>query len=485
MKKIISLFLCLLVIMSSVCVSASAITPDEWETYWNTDTEIEYGILMSPGSDESQRNFCWYSPADSGKCRVLIGTKENLSDAKTFYGTTVENIQKDTTNRVTVTNLQFDTTYYYKCVTDKTESTVRSFKTATKGSFSAIYVTDIHLSEESKRGKDTGGGTDIVKEQSYKLGQVYDAALSKNPDISLVLSGGDQASNGFREEYIGLTAPKSSFGMSFAPCFGNHDRKNVDYKYFVNNPNEDFSAKIRSYAASDYWYVYDNALFIVLDSNSANMKNHYNITKKAVEANPDIKWRVMIFHNDLYGNRKDGRTREAKLLDLMYGPIIDQFRIDLVMMGHSHYYSVSDVIFHNQSVQDTAKNSVLYNPAGSVYFVSGSINRPVVYKDNVPIGEHIGFTYLPRYTATIYNILDFTDDEIKISSYTLEKGDCFNTLTIRKSDRQGGHKQSGETPFKHLLYFIEAVYQFFENFSYYFTVKKFCDNITLWEYAFR
>ena len=475
LKKLISVVLCVTMLLCVPCLNVSAVemTYDEWEEYWANGGEISNAQMMSPGSNESERNFSWYSPLDAGKCSVKISLDPEMkTDVRSFPGTWVNTLQGDRSNKVTVTGLNPGTTYYYTCCTDLGETAVRSFKTDSGNDFSAVYLTDIHISEESKRGTDTKGGVSRVKEQSHHLGQTLGAALERNPDISLLLSAGDQGSNGYREEYEGLVAPKETFGISVAPTLGNHDRKNIDYRFFTNNPNEDTNAFLKSYAGGDYWFVKGDVLFLDFDSNCGSMTNHYRFIKNALKANPDVKWRVAMMHHDLYGDRKPSRESETKLMRMLWTPVFDEFGFDLVLMGHSHYYTVSDVIYDNKVTGKTGQNGAVTDPCGTVYMVSGSVNRPASYAENVPVGDKIGFAYLPEEKVTVYNILDFSESSIKISSYTVEKGECFNTLTITKTSQKGGHPDDHGDWYGGIVRFIGAVFTFFDNIGVYNNVKN-------------
>mgnify|MGYP003299974739 CR=1 FL=1 len=139
----------------------------------------------------------------------------------------------------------------------------------------------------------------------------------------------------------------------------------------------------------------------------------------------------------------------------------DEFAIDLVLLGHSHYYTVTDVLYKNESVADL--ESEMVDPAGTVYMVSCSLGRP---RDDEEIGlneEWIGFDYLTE--KATYNILDFTEDSITVNSYELGEESPFNTFTIKKTSDNGGHEETGFlTSVKDgFVRGVGAIYTFFNN----------------------
>lgn len=460
-KKLLSVIIAV-VMLVTMTLPSFAVSKEDWESVWTSD-DANAGIIMFVGSNESERNFSWYSENESEPF-VTVSENEDLSSAKIFKGECVEALENGFSNKVTVTGLSENTIYFYKCTSDGFESEIYSFKTIEGTDFSAMYVTDVHITQIDDANENS------LSDTSYRFNETFEDALSKNENISLILSAGDQATEGLENEYKALTASDLFKGVSFATAMGNHDRKGAAYKVFKNVPNEDTEASIRSYNGTDYWFVKGNALFLVMDSNSGNGAAHADFVEKAIEANPDVKWKIMMFHHDLFSGRIPHRESENKLLRLIWGPIADEFGIDLVLLGHSHYYTVTDVLYKNESVADL--ESEMVDPAGTVYMVSCSLGRP---RDDEEIGlndEWIGFDYLTE--KATYNILDFTEDSITVSSYELGEEDPFNTFTIKKTTNDGGHKDIGFlTSLKNgFVRFAGAIYTVFNNFNSYDDLKE-------------
>lgn len=457
MKRTISLLLCLALLSGLLSVGASALDADDaWQQYYAAYTEDGSAVYMAPGADETERNFSWYAPQDAGTCRVLVGERDDLSDAKTFTGTSLETPEGDLRCKVTVSALEAGKTYFYKCATDAWESEAYTFSTVSGGDFTAMYTTDIHVSYEED-------DADKLMNQSYTFSRVLEDAVDRG-DLDLVISAGDQASRGYRSEYAALVASPVLRSTPFALCPGNHDRKGIAYKYFTNNPNEDGKAVIHSLIARDYYYVKGDVLFFVFDSNVAAMTDHRNFVKRAIKAHPEVKWRVATFHHDLYGGRIPHRESENALLRAIWSPIFDEFRFDLVLLGHSHYYTISNAMFGNKTNQDLTGLDRVTNPAGTIVMVSGSINRPRAVEDGnePPVGENVAYSYLSE--NPVYNLLDFSADSITIRSYELDAREPFHTFTIRKVSRQGGHPADGRDFYDPFVRFISDVYGMINEF---------------------
>lgn len=418
-KNIICLLLSILVVFSAA-VPAGAISV--WDMYWNDTEEAERGIIMQPGKNETERNFSWYMPQSVTSCSVEISTNPFMAGAEVFDGNVISDEHGKNVAKVTVTNLEEGENYYYTCVSGSEKSSVYSFETVEGDSFSALYMSDIHISFDES--------TEDTKTTAYDFADLLTEVTLKN-DINLILSAGDQATDGLLSEYQGLTFSPVSRSLSFATAIGNHDRKGIAYKYFTNLPNED-EGLISSPQGGNYYFTKGEVLFLVIDSNNASGTAHRNFIKNAVEENPDLKWRVVMMHHDLYGGSIESRESENRLLRILLSPIFDEFNIDLVLTGHSHHYSISDVIYNGKSVREIENGGTVNNAEGTVYMVSASVARAreaedIPYSDLVSIGmEHYG--------DRLYNIIDFSEDAITVTTYERDKTEEFASFTLTKDD---------------------------------------------------
>lgn len=456
LKALTAILLCFALLMSLAGIQGFALTSEEWNGYWQSSAEtVAAGISVSPGKYDSERRISWYSGYFEGNCTVNVSLNPDMSGAEVFTGTFSETPQGDRANYVTVTGLEDGKTYYYTCSSGDFTSPVATITTLASNDFSAIYVTDVHISKNDE-------DENQIRDNSFKFHSVIDEALGRNNDIELLLSAGDQASEGLREEYAGYAASPLLKNITTAITIGNHDKKNIDYKYFNNNP-EVGGAGIQAYIGADYWFVKGDVLFLIMDSNNADADYHRSFIKQAVKANPDVKWRVAMMHHDLFGGRIEHRESENELLRIIWCPLFDEFAVDLVLLGHSHYYTVSDVIYNKKSVADMASGSVINNAPGTVYMVSGSINRPRELDDGEvpPLGENVGYSYLTG--ESIYNVITFSEGSITVNSYTLGTDEAFNTYTLAKDTQQGGHPDKPGAIYNFIVRFIGKIVALFGN----------------------
>ena len=141
-KRIIAAVMVFALLFTASVQSFAAGGDLAWEALW--EKEGDNGVIIFPGSNESERRFSWYSATESVP-KVIISESPLLTDSRTFTGTALAAPDGDFANKVTVTGLLSGNTYYYRCISDGFESQIYSFKTA-GDEFSALYMTDIHVS---------------------------------------------------------------------------------------------------------------------------------------------------------------------------------------------------------------------------------------------------------------------------------------------------------------------------------------------------
>ena len=416
MKKLkfsISILLCMLLLLSSFSLPAGAAAV--------SDADAEKAITMFPGSDDSKRNFSWYAPADSEDCCVDISLSPDMSAAVCFEGVLEKTYQGDFSAKVTVSGLEENTEYYYVCNDGANSSEVYSFETGSFTEFSALLISDVHMSGDAEHPEELAAS-------AQKLDALFTQANANHP-FDIVLSSGDQANSGRRSEYTAFAANSFLKSVPAATALGNHDRGGVDYKYYNNVPNE-YTQGLQLFHGGDYWFVKGSVLFMVFDSNNAAGLSHRSFVKEAVAANPGARWRVAIMHHDLYSEVIPSRENENRLLRALWTPIFDEFNVDLVLLGHSHYYSVSNVLYNGSCTETIENGKTVNNASGTVYMVSPSVIRPrggeLSYGDNIAIGAD-------NEERRIYNMIDFSENELTVTGYDYSDDSVYSTFTLTKS----------------------------------------------------
>ena len=463
-KRILSFVLCVVMLFSFsyTSLAAESIGKELWNLSFNTENE-EYkaAVTMFPGKSENERVIAWYSVNEEGYVELSHGSK-----TEKFTATAKATPQGDYRLSAVLTDLE-EGRYTYRCISGDYKSSPHSFNVSLTTNFTALYVSDIHISADNEENENRL--CDTAYNYDRTLDKAYLKSAANGDALDIVISGGDQATDGLRCEFEGLSAPSLTKSVPLTISVGNHDRKSVNYKYYSALPNEaDFT--FRSYIGTDYWIRQGDALFLMLDSCNCSMKEHYNFMKQATQKNEDAKWVIAVMHHDMFGGREPWLDTENALLRLMWVPFFDEFGVDLCLYGHSHYYSVSNVIYGSKTVSATGHNAVVTNAKGTVYMASGSINNLAPLLDdegNVPpVGENAGYTFLEE--EIIYNLMEFTDDTLTVKSYTVDSDELFNTLTLEKTSKQGGHNYKNSAWYlKGLAFFAGTIVNIINNYDMY------------------
>ena len=339
-----------------------------WVSQWDTTATDYTKVSLTPGADETQLSFAWYSKSESGKTAtpvVHFGTDKNNLTAFTGTSGQVDTSLTDGVaynyNHVVVTGLKANTTYYYTVEKNGVQTEVQEYKTGSFDSVKILYVGDpqIGASKGQTQGSDTlkgdsGAGNTAARNDSFAWNRTLEIASAQNPDLNFIISAGDQVNKTGQpkeEEYAGYLSASVLAGLPVATTIGNHDSLNPDYSYHFNNPNNTGYGETE--AGGDYYYSYGEGLFIVLNTNNYNVAEHEKTIQQAVASDPDATWRIVTIHQDIYGTGLDHSDTDGMILRTQLTPIFDKYDIDVVLQGHDHTYSRSKLLYGDGQTHGT------------------------------------------------------------------------------------------------------------------------------------
>lgn len=400
---------------------ASASKTESWSTWkanWDKYSTNYENVSLTPGATESQLNFAYYSKTEETP-KVKIATKADMSDAKEVEGkqtqaVAIESVQYYS-NKASVNDLKENTTYYYQVFQNGKYQDVQKYSTKSFKNYSFLYVGDPQIGASSGQTSTEGDAMKdnnyAARNDSYNWNNVLNNAVKQNPNLSFVASAGDQVNNNNNEkQYAGYLGADALRSLPVATTIGNHDSGSAQYEMHYNNPNAFDTGGYRNTAkytegktaaGTDYYYTYGNTLFIVLDTNNYNCATHENVMRKAIKENPNVKWKVVMFHQDIYGSGYDHSDSDGMVLRTQLTPLMDKYDIDVVLQGHDHTYSrtyqlQSDGQAHDKfaktentanyakenncyEIVDTTKGGTVVNPKGTVYLEANSATGSKFY----------------------------------------------------------------------------------------------------------
>ncbi len=423
MKKLICIILTIAMLASVFAVVASAekISYEEWEKYYATCDNTS--ITLTPGDNETEMNFCWHSVRDGlNKPIVRISKNADMSEYKEFKGnSSFSDIVEQRVNNVTVTGLEENTTYYYVYGTKNGVSEAETFTTHSFDSYKFLYISDAQPSYK-----------DDLTERAFKWNRTLEAAFTANDDISFIVNAGDVTNYGKpTEEWTAVLSPEYLRSYPMAATQGNHDAKGTTYKYYFNNPNS-FLGIAPTFYGNGFYFTYGDVLFVMINSVKINFYDNYLLIKKAVEENPDTKWRVAVTHFDLYGSGHHAIQDDVVAAKRTIAPVLESYDFDVVLTGHDHIWGRSYFMKDDKVVENAGYDEgKVTDPEGIIYFTqtaSSGNTREETYDF-----EWLGKTVLAKNDC--YSTIEITKDGVmEIVSVDSITGEKFDTFTITKTD---------------------------------------------------
>ena len=433
-----------------------------WQEKWKTIRNNYEQIALTPGENATKMNFAWYCVTEEipkiklmdsqGRVIQEVQGQQNLANKETI--TENDNVITLIPNKVTVSGIAENTSYQYQYYLDGAWSDTYTFETKSTENFSVMYVGDPQIG--ASVGQDDNSKEYHAMNDAYNWNHTLSSALSAHSNVSFILSAGDQINQTSvskdadkleqQIEYAGFLSSPLLRSMPVATTIGNHDSKSVNYSNHFNNPNTATSVATtegKTDAGTDYYFTYGNTLFVSIDTNNYNCATHENVIKEAVEANPDATWRVLMFHQDIYGSGYDHSDSDGIVLRTQLTPIIDKYDFDAVLQGHDHTYSrtyqlssdgqthssyqsapktntddfsayLGDNACYNILTNIENKNNVV-NPEGTVYFEANSATGSKYYQ---LIGTQQNYIAARSQSwRPTYSVIDFTETTLTVKTY--------------------------------------------------------------------
>lgn len=463
MKKILSLFLCFLFMINSFLFSANAdfvapkLSEEEWNSLYSSMSHLNNLPTLNVGADETQVSLCWHADKENAVAQVRLADNENMNNFKTFEGkTTPAENNSQVVCRVTVTGLEENSCYYYQWHTGEAWSKAYKYETKSFGDHKAIVVGDIQVTEVYG---------DDASEQSrvgYYWNNFLANALADNPDISYLVSPGDNTSTGSSDaEWQTLLMPEGLRSLPVALAIGNHDKKGMTYNYFTNMPNEDYG-RFFTGLDRDFWFRYGDVLYLFFDSTSGNAPDHMRFAKNAIKQNEDAKWRIGVVHHGIHGAGDSIGDMETEILMTnIFAPIFQVYDLDLVITGHTHSQGRSHFMHSGKVKAEAPSGGKFVNPEGIVYLNSNVVCN--VYDDDFD-AEHLAYK-LTENEVTTYTTLEFKGDQLILETRRGDNSELLDSITIEKNEGfndNGAQRFFRKLPYK-LIEVVGFIYTMVDN----------------------
>ena len=388
-------------------------------------------VIMTIGADETQRNLTWYSEYNAAG-EVRYGKSENgqLPDEYMVAKAIAAKALKPGyyTYKATLACLEENTSYVYCLVVGDTVSELRTFEVYDFGdSFSFAFITDPQTNNATHAAAWTNA---------------LDKIKNNFDEVSFLVSGGDQTEDPSNERNYDYFISDHLSSLAIATTIGPPHDGTARYANHYNLPNVSSVYGIGDDGAN-YFYKYNNVLFMHLNVESTDFDGHIAFVENTLKDNPDCTWNIVVLHYT-YITARDRSTVSA----IVNGrkELMDDFNrlgIDVVLSGHDHMYTRSKMMLNGTELSgdmvDDETNTVT-DPKGTLY-LSGikvskgnSFGQVEQHDDDQYIAKNLNFpdSKSERTGATIFQV---TDTSLVLKSYFLDtdQPEQFDHFTIKKT----------------------------------------------------
>ncbi|MEE1193817.1 MAG: metallophosphoesterase family protein, partial [Phascolarctobacterium sp.] len=297
-----------------------------WQSQVRQGYSVEYRVKLAEGAGVGQGA----AKKASGAVFTKAATECSFKEAKTDY------LQY----QVQLQDLQPNSTYEYRIVTEKNKGAWHSLKTNNDKGFTALIFPDSQSSDYS-------GWQQLAR-----------AAQQRHKESELYINMGDLVDNGQDgsqwRAWLGSVEPFSG-DLAFAPVIGNHEAYSLDWqmtppKAYINLfavPENGLPEYKRQFYSFDYGPVH----FTVLDTNfhEAQGWQPQLLTDELRWLEQDLekskaRWKIVLQHRDIFMyafSKESGRPERATFfLDFsrQLMPLYEKYGVDAVLSAHLHTY---------------------------------------------------------------------------------------------------------------------------------------------------
>ncbi len=390
-------------------------------------------VVMTIGADETERNLAWYSDSVADEVAQVVPAARLVDGAFPATGATEVSSASGTAtdgqryHHATLAGLAPSSEYAYRVGSAADGwSAVTTFRTgAGDGDYSFVFIGDAQIGASGNAASDTAG---------WK--QTLDVAERAFPDSEMVFSAGDQVNTASNEaQYEGFLSPDQLQRIPLVTNIGNHDVASLAYEQHFNLPNvsAEHGKPDAGRAGGDYWFVYDDTLYISFNSNDQDDAGHAEFAREVIaEHGDEARWKVVTFHHSVYSTAShsddsDIITRRADL-----PPALSALDVDLVLMGHDHVYVRSYLMSGTTPVDAGAEPAADVTPTGDeVLYVTANSSSGSKYYDIKQGPFDFAAVQNQEYTPNFTNV-EVSGDAIAMTTYRSADMSVVDAVTLRK-----------------------------------------------------
>lgn len=254
-------------------------------------------------------------------------------------------------------------------------------------------------------------------------------AHAEAPRAAFALHAGDLINRSYADAEWGEWHEAAGWLNATVPTVatpGNHEYRLKNLKQTVSGhwkPQFSFPTNgLEGLEETSYWFEYQGARFIVLDSNT-RQKEQGEWLDKLLTGLPPARWTIVTFHHPIFSAAKN---RDNDVLRKLWKPLFDKHGVDLALQGHDHAYSRTGLGGPRDAVVGTENvaEGVRSQDGKTVYVVSVSGPKNYTLNDSWDVSR-------AGSGVQLYQAIRVEQGEIVYRAHRAS-GDLYDAFTLKK-----------------------------------------------------
>lgn len=365
-----------------------------------------FGILTNGVTKAGTKSITWLTQIDGSaeKAQVKYSTDAELNGAAAVDGTSaiqtfVQSTRGDAlrSNKVTLTNLAPDTTYYYQVGDGATWSNTQSFKMPAADAVATNFfiLGDIQTGDTAN----LAAALEKLKAESYDFGVQTGDAID---NVTMYETHCRPFLNAVNSGTLG--------GVDLIHVLGNHE--------YYGDADGKISKAIYDLpeSAQNSWYKMEYGKVCVVVVNHGT-KLSETLADIAENLTTDCVWKVLVSHEPIYGTESVSATPEILAS-------IEKAGFSFVFGGDDHAYARTYPMLGGVKQTENSRNGVVYFVCGDLSGKSNKFEKREYYACAKPHTEYDGMYLTVQATEASFTVKAIKYDGTELDSYTKTRTDC-------------------------------------------------------------
>lgn len=382
----------------------------------DADTSLDAeGVILQPGTSEKNRTVSWLTERKGAFVVQYCPASENF---RTYVEVEMEAVQSEGMycHKAELIKLAAGKEYAYRICEIKTGALSKAYTFSIPSAqlgVNFLFVGDPQI-----------GAGEHMADDAAAWERTLEVGLAINKNAAFIISAGDQADSSDTEEaltqYQAFRAADVLKTLPVAVNRGNHDTTGELYDL-------QFSTINMSNTHDDY-FMYQDVLFVIINSNNSKYEEHIDYLRKAIEKH-DPRWIVVTMHYSMFSGGPHAQDDKIIALRNAYAEAFSRLHVDLVLSGHDHLYARS---FLMDGLTSTGRSSGNKAAGETLYLAGTSSTGSKFYEKSAQMPDYIAFYDSETEKAPLISSISIAEDTLSIKTVRVTDLKIFDTCTLTK-----------------------------------------------------